>query len=309
MNMQLIRAINKANKSNNNNTNNNNNNQTSSTNSVTNTFNKVVIVAPPTAAEVKSQQQQLSQNADAILQSSKPLVSPVSPASLPPLKKRTTIVKQSIPPPVPPRGSPRSKSKSKKPPQSFDVNRNTNNSINFNKNIGSSAAHSLFYTYGMRKKSFSHTICGDKLKGLDEMKAVSGTQKVKKWLETVEISPCLELTNENEVSIQEEFQFKSVKRLIESFTTKPNSNAKTDKVISKPVIYKNRSRKVSDCSVVKVHIKNYNSLDRSAMHRNKNQSTNETDSGIESSFKTSEKLPLRSSINFNHQFSRDGEFV
>ncbi|CAH1715164.1 unnamed protein product [Chironomus riparius] len=122
VNMQLIRAINKANKSNNNyNNNNNSNNQTSSSNNVTTTNSKVVIVAPPTAAE-KSQALLVSQYANS---SSGAVATPVSPsASLPPLKKRTSIVKQSVPPPVPPRGSPRSKSSapscSSTPPPAFD---------------------------------------------------------------------------------------------------------------------------------------------------------------------------------------------
>jgi hypothetical protein len=87
MNMQLIRAINKSNKS-------NNNNLTSSGGH----FNKVVIVAPPATNSSVSQSQ--------------PPPQPVSPSvALPALKKRTAVVKQSVPPPVPPRGSPRSKSK------------------------------------------------------------------------------------------------------------------------------------------------------------------------------------------------------
>jgi hypothetical protein len=296
--MQLIRAINKANKSNNSNSNNNNNlnNQTSSTtNNVTNngnnnSNNKVVIVAPPTAAEKSAEkcasktsqkQQNFSKSVYADATSVPPPQSSVSPsASLPPLKKRTSIVKQSVPPPVPPR-SPRSKSKF------------------YSKSFG----HSYYYYFGNHhRRNSKNSLNVDSLQNLVGIEVVSGTQKVQKWLESVEVpARSFEL---NEISrIPEDVEFKSVKKLAESFTT-------SDKVDFKKPSVRNR-RKVSDCNLVQSHIANYNSLNSSAFNKISTQSANETDSGIESSFKTSEKLllPLRSSINFNHQFSRDGELV
>ena len=274
--MQLIRAINKANKSNNNyNNNNNSNNQTSSSNNVTTTNSKVVIVAPPTAAE-KSQSLLVSQNANS---SSGAVATPVSPnASLPPLKKRTSIVKQSVPPPVPPRGSPRSKSK-----KSF-----TNS-----------------YNFYNRTSNSCHKIDHDKLKNLEAMGAVSGTQKVKKWLESVEIPDEIVSPDDDAVKCQE-FKFKSVKRLIESFTTKDGCS------IKKPVLNKAR---ISDSSLVKARVENYNSLDHSAIAKlnKKAQSSyiNETDSGIESSIRVTDKLlsSAKKDKIVHHQFSRDGEFV
>ncbi|KAG5678616.1 hypothetical protein PVAND_008276 [Polypedilum vanderplanki] len=284
--MQLIRAINKANKSNNNtniNSNPNNNNniniQTSSTtNNVTNnnnnnSSNKVVIVAPSNAAEKHaSQQQQVNQSVNVDSTSITPPLNSVSPsASLPPLKKRTSIVKQSVPPPVPPR-SPRSKSKCK------------------------SFGHSFYYNFGNRQFK-QNSLNVDNLKSLTNMEAESGTQKVKKWLESVEVPEC---DNLNEFSIHEEFEFKSVKKLVESFVSKDSIDYKKPNMRS--------SRKVSDCSIVQIHIANYNSLNRNTFNKISNQSTNETDSGIESSLKTSEKLlPLKSSTYFfRHQFNRDG---
>lgn len=283
--MQLIRAINKANKSNNNyNNNNNSNNQTSSSNNVTTTNSKVVIVAPPTAAE-KSQSLQVSQNANS---SCGAVVTPVSPStSLPPLKKRTSIVKQSVPPPVPPRGSPRSKSK-----KSFT------NSLNNN-----------FYSSTSTRY---HKIDRDMLKSLEEMGAESGTQKVKKWLESVEIPvDVVSPLDDNDAAKCQEFKFKSVKRLIESFTTKDGCS------IKKPVVIKGRNRRISDSSLVKTRVESYNSLDRSAiakLNNKKAQSSyiNETDSGIESSIKVSGDRLLSSAKKdkiAHHQFSRDGEFV
>jgi hypothetical protein len=130
---------------------------------------------------------------------------------------------------------------------------------------------------------------------------VSGAQKVRKWLESVEV-PEGAL---NEISSREEFKFASVKKLAESFSTKDKlANCKKSAV--------RNNRKVSDCSIVQAHIANYNSLNRSKTNNISNQSTNETDSGIENSFKTPEKLlPFRSAISFHHhhQFSCDGELV
>jgi hypothetical protein len=274
--MQLIRAINKANKSNNNYNNNNSNNQTSSSNNVTTTNSKVVIVAPPTAAE-KSQSLQVSQNANS---SCGAVVTPVSPsASLPPLKKRTSIVKQSVPPPVPPRGSPRSKSK-----KSFT------NSYNFN----SSTCNRY------------HKIDRDKLKSLEAMGAECGTQKVKKWLESVELPVDVSQPVDDDLAKCQEFKFKSVKRLIESFSTKDSC------LMKKPVVTKAR---ISDSSLVKARVENYNFLECSSIAKlnKKAQSSyvNETDSGIESSIKVSDKLlsSAKTSKIAHHQFSRDGEFV
>lgn len=278
--MQLIRAINKANKSNNS----NNTNQTSSTNNNgatnntnNNNNNKVVIVTPTQPGEKQISSLHVSQNASAVQTSSSSPIppQPVSPSqSLPPLKKRTSIVKQSVPPPVPPRGSPRSKS---------------------NKKFG------VFPSRSNRNKS--STVKVDRLKALGYMEEESGNQKVQKWLETVELPQNI-ITNE--VSIHEEFKFKSVKGIVESFSADASRN------VNKLALKKNR--RVSDCSLVKSRIDVYNSLDRNkGIHKLTPmidlRSLNETDSGIESSLKTCEKQKEIHKFKKFHQFSRDGELV
>lgn len=178
--MQLIRAINKSNKSN------NNNNQTSSASN-----NKVVIVAPParssTSVSQQQQQQQPPKNGG-----SEQNPAPVSPSiAIPALKKRTSIVKQSVPPPVPPRGSPRSKSKL------IGVSRSRRSA----------------------PQPVKTTIDVDRLMSLSSLEQ-SGCQKVKKWLETVEAP------SDVEISIPENIEFKSVRNLIETFTHADDGNSK-----------------------------------------------------------------------------------
>lgn len=265
--MQLIRAINKANKSNNSNNNNNSTSQTTTNNS------KVVIVAPPTSAE-KSQVLQVSQNANTTY-GAPPPVSPS--ASLPPLKKRTSIVKQSVPPPVPPRGSPRSKSK---------------NSLSYSYNfVNSCSANSKSQNY--------HKIDRDKLKTLESMNvAESGNQKVKKWLESVEVP---ENFMSSTVEECDEFKFKSVRKLIESYSTKERDSFRKLKFVAKST-----SRRISDNSLVKIRVENFNSLDCNSVKKVTRMS-NETDSGIESSVKVSSTVNKNKIV--RHQFSRDGEFV
>lgn len=137
VNMQLIRAINKSNKSNNTNMNNN----------------KVVVIVPPKTSSAMAASSFNSQMTTSVAgdNNNAPQVSPN--VSLPALKKRTSIIKQSVPPPVPPRGSPRSKSKS------FGVRRR--NEI----------------------KSSNHV---DRFESLQNPEQ-SGYQKVEKWLKTVEV--------------------------------------------------------------------------------------------------------------------------
>lgn len=229
--MQLIRAINKSNKSNT-----NNNNQTSSGSN-----SKVVIVAPPATNSSVSQPPQ-------------PSHAPVSPSvALPALKKRTAIVKQSVPPPVPPRGSPRSKSKS----------------------IGVSSSH---------RKS---TIDVKQLESLSSLEQ-SGCQKVEKWLLSVEVPA---ITN------PENFEFKSVRKLAENFTPQRNSMKKT---------LKNR-RKVSDSSLVRLRIENYDSL-ASGRLRHLMSSDAGTDSGIDIPARATSR-PSQTLPRTFDRFSHDEEFV
>jgi hypothetical protein len=153
------------------------------------------------------------------------------------------------------------------------------------------------------------------------MEAESGTQKVKKWLETVEIPEVEQKSAKktcNEVSMHKtnieidkekgevaEFKFKSVKRIVESFSSR-DCDKRAHVVM--------RGNKIFDNCLVRAQVDSYNTLEK-----NKNTfkprvsllpliSSNETDSGIESSLRTTEKLPTKS-IFFRHQFSRDGELV
>jgi hypothetical protein len=176
--MQLIRAINKSNKS-------NNNNQTSSASN-----NKVVIVAPPARSSTSVSQQQ--QQKPPKKGGSEQPQAPVSPSiAIPALKKRTSIVKQSVPPPVPPRGSPRSKSKL------IGVSRSRRNA----------------------PQPVKSTIDVDRLKSLSSLEQ-SGCQKVKRWLETVVVP------SDVEISIPENIEFKSVKSLIETFSHTDDGKSK-----------------------------------------------------------------------------------
>lgn len=243
--MQLIRAINKSNKSN------NNNNQSSSAN-----FNKVVIVAPPTQSSA--------------------VPAPVSPSvALPALKKRTSIVKQSIPPPVPPRGSPRSKSNL----------------------IGVSCSRR---SVTMPKP----TIDVDRLISLSSLEQ-SGSQKVKKWLESVE-SPSLD-GEAVAMSIPEATHFKSVKNLVASFTL--GDEKSTMKA-------RGKGPKVSDSSLVKFRVESYNTLERTVEPLGKSiarlrLSDGGNDSGIDIPARVAPRKidGRRMLFRSMDRFSRDGEFV
>jgi hypothetical protein len=250
--MQLIRAINKSNKSN------NNNNQTSSANN----NNKVVIVAPPATHSSSSVSQKVQKSAA----SSAPTPAPVSPSvALPALKKRTTIVKQSVPPPVPPRGSPRA-SKSK-----LISRRNQNKKID----------------------------------DVDRCYEQSGCQKVKRWLETIE------LPEHAEVSIPEHHvETLSVKKLIESFSLKFEDD--DDENVKRRTFGK--GCKVSDSSsFVRLQVKSFNSLEHGTKSLTKLnhptvRSSTTTDSGIDMPASRQIACKRRLSRSMN-QFSRDGEFV
>lgn len=254
--MQLIRAINKSNKSNN-----NNNNQTSSASN----NNKVVIIAPPTARSSSVSQQKNGNTA--------PTAAPVSPSvAIPALKKRTSIVKQSVPPPVPPRGSPRSKSKL----------------------IGVSRSH----RHQMKPKP---TIDVDRLKSLSSLEQ-SGCQKVKKWLETVDVP------TRAEMSIPEQVEFRSVQSLIENFAPRETALNKSSFV---------KGHKVSDSSLVRNRVASYNSLERDlnpigkVNSRTLKSSDGGTDSGIDipARFSSRQIVSNRKLLQSTKQFSRDGEFV
>lgn len=225
--MQLIRAINKSNKS-------NNNNQTSSGGN----SNKVVIVTPTSVSQQKG------------------LGAPVSPSvALPALKKRTSIVKQSVPPPVPPRGSPRSKS-----------------------NLIS------------RKRAPLDVARLESLSSLEQ----SGCQKVKQWLETVEVPARAAMSS------PEELEFKSVRKLIESFTTRDAADESTKSC---------KGRKVSDSSLVRVRVESYDSLVRTHQATLRT-SDGGTDSGIDIPARVHvDRHRNRKFLLAKYRFSRDGEFV
>lgn len=272
--MQLIRAINKSNKSNNNN-NNGSANQTSSSmsNNNSSTTNKVVIVTPPTTQSVSQNANNNNNSSSVVPQPSSSSSSSQPPSgspsvSLPPLKKRTTIVKQAVPPPPPPRKS------SPAPPARSKSNNHKSSSYCTSRII----------------------VNVDRLQCLSEMTVQSGNLKVKKWLESVELH-----NNENnndtsidETSIPEDAPFRSVKKLIESFTIKNDSDKKN---------LPRGKRKVSDSSLVKFRIEGYNTLERKVRNQSMNMLKSESDSGIEVLSKPT------SLLKFHHQFSRDGEFV
>lgn len=251
--MQLIRTINNNNKNNNNKSNTNKNNNQSS--------NVAITGSSATPANVKTsfsqQQQHITQPSLGQKQSSlfanQPNASagnnsPASPSvSLPPLKKRTAVVKQSVPPPVPPRGSPRSKSKSNR----YD------------------------------KPTFSASIIAPKQ--LDKLNRLepSGSQKVKEWLETVrdgsfehdddedfKLKPSVssqprKVSSNVEISkthSDETFKFKSVKSIIENFSKLEICSPKKSRSFS-------TRDKVYDSNIVRSRIENFNSLERG---RNRN---------------------------------------
>lgn len=264
VNMQLIRAINKSNKSNNNN--NGSANQTSSTNN--STTNKVVIVTPPTSSTTQQPTQAVSQNANNNNSSASVVPQPSSGSpsvSLPPLKKRTTIVKQAVPPPPPPRKS------SPAPPARSKSNNNHKSSSFCTSRI---------------------IVNVDRLQCLSEMTSQSGNLKVKKWLESVELSHSSDSVDE--ASIPDEVSFKGVKKLIESFTIK----GEVERAVAP-----RSNRKVSDSCLVKARVEGFNTLEKKVRNQSMNILKSETDSGIEVSSKPT------SFLKFRHQFSRDGEFV
>lgn len=252
--MQLIRAINKSNKS-------NNNNQTSSASN----NNKVVIIAPPTTRSSSVSQQKNGNSA--------PTAAPVSPSvALPALKKRTSIVKQSVPPPVPPRGSPRSKSNL----------------------IGVSRSH-------RNRLNPKPIIDVDRLKSLSNLEP-SGCQKVKEWLATVDVPPLAEM------SIPEQVNFRSVKSLIENFAQRDEALNKSSFVKSRKVsdlnLVRNRVASYNSLERGLSQIGKGNS-------RKLRSSDCGTDSGIDMPARsTSRQIESnRKLFQSMNQFSRDGEFV
>lgn len=329
VNMQFIRMINNNNKNNNksNNTNNKNNNQSSNVAaSSTTTINSG---APANVKTSYSQQQQHQQPQLTSLSATQPNTSTVSPASpsvsLPPLKKRTVVVKQSVPPPVPPRGSPRSKSKSNR------------------------------YATRPTSSTSSTIIASKQLQKLSKLEP-SGSQKVKEWLKTVrdgsfehgddDLKPVPSVASQTKIlsnsnsnsqeNSDEAFQFKSVRAIIENFARlEPDCSPKKSRSFC--------SRdKVSDSSLVRSRIENYNSLERGRnriVHKDKIQlmsNTLRSDAGTDSGIDITRDINSRkldilqklggnydgySSQNFNSdianeniarlmtQFSLEGEFV
>lgn len=253
--MQLIRAINKNNKSN------NNNNQSSSAN-------KVVIVAPPPRSSAGHQQPKSESTAPA----------PVSPSvALPALKKRTSIVKQSVPPPVPPRGSPRSKS---------------NNLI------------SVHRTRNQKKQAPKPTINVERQLQCLSTFEQSGCQKVKQWLETVEI-PVFDV-EKSEISIPEQIEFKSVKKLVQTFALHEEDELAKSSYT--------RGQKVFDSSVVRFRVDSYNSLERDVKAFGKRgkalrSSDGGTDSGIDMPARYTLRHIDQRTFESMNRFIRNGEFV
>lgn len=329
VNMQLIRMINKNNNLNNkqSNTNNNNtknNNQSSNaavtTSAAANSSAVTTAASGATFTKVKTsfsqhqQHQQDDQPAVTSLTANQPnpsAVNPMSPSiALPPLKKRTAVVKQSVPPPVPPRGSPRSKSKSNK-----------------------SSNHKKFSFSAMTNQSKNLEI-------LDECE-IAGCQKVKEWLENSvqQVSfervdhPLVQMRSLAPVSSKsfdsdEEFVFKSVRTLIESYSKLEGDQRKNRTFGGRD--------KIADSNLVRARIENYNLLERDRIHNDsENDKTlimtntlrsDQTDSGIDIN---SRKLDILQKLGGNYegsvggygkqnsneiarlinQFSLDGEFV
>lgn len=254
--MQLIRAINKSNKSN------NNNNQKSSES-------KVVIVAPPPRGSHAGPQQHKNDNSG---QAGQP---PVSPSvALPALKKRTSIVKTAVPPPVPPRGSPRSKSNL----------------------IGVSRSHRR----GQKRLAPQPTINVDRLKCLSSLEP-SGCQKVEEWLEKVAMPK-----REAAKSIPSHIQFKSVRQIVQTFAGRDEESASRfslgHKVFDANVV---KSR-VASYNSLESGVQKLGKLPRPAMR----SSDNGTDSGIDMPARsTSRQIDRRAFRHRSRHFSRDGEFV
>lgn len=248
------------------NANNNNNNNTNN--------NKVVIVAPPqqiphnialaaaekakarTPSPISPSLQQLQQQQHSAGASTTNITVPV-------LKKRTGVVKQSVPPPVPPRGSPRSKSNL----------------------IGVSSSSFLIHA-GTNKSRRNLIVVDDN----DEVN-VGCRKKVEEWLATIEpLAPQETLSsssfeenttrsNRRVVVVDQTVHFKSVGKLAEAFSVpQPQQQRQTRLQSGK------RNRKIADSKFVKSRIDGFNSLDRysrTTINRNLMSSDGGTDSGID----------------------------
>lgn len=309
VNMQMIRMINKKSNNNNhnNNQNNNNNNNQSSSGS-----GKVVTLVPPTSSSTSSKEATSTSKSSSL--NAQTLAQPSSPSvSLPALKKRTTIVKQNVPPPVPPRGSPRSKSNL--------MHRNVNKSV---------CSGSIV---------ISSPINANHLKVLNTNEK-SGCDKVTEWLETIYIPPIPSIPSINNSHTlplkrnaprvpEMEIQFKSVKKMIETFSKK-DFNSMSTRASSGCVVVGGVSIKcckISDSSIVQARVGDFNSLQ---LTQNNNAKTlrsfdTGTDSGIDDSSR--EQIYPRKinqsfigwnetmAINYHNlqrvmsQLSLDGEFV
>lgn len=263
--MQLIRMINKNNKSNNNNNHNNNQNNNNQSSSGSG---KVVTLVPPTSSSTSLKEATSTSKSANVNAQTSPLAQPSSPSvSLPALKKRTTIVKQNVPPPVPPRGSPRSKSNL--------MNRNVNKSV---------------YSGSI---AISSPINANHLNVLNNNER-SGCDKVTEWLKNIYIPPPLPTINNshtlplkrNAPRVPEmEIQFKSVKKMIETFSKKDpmSTRASSGCVVVGGVSIK--CCKVSDSSTVQARIGDYNSLQLTNTNNTKTLRSFDTgtDSGIDDS--------------------------
>lgn len=307
VNMQLIRMINKNNKSNNNNNHNNNQNNNNQSSSGSG---KVVTLVPPTSSSTSLKEATSTSKSANFNAQTSPLAQPSSPSvSLPALKKRTTIVKQNVPPPVPPRGSPRSKSNL--------MNKNVNESV---------CSGSIV---------ISSSINANHLNVLNNNER-SGCDKVTEWLKTIYIPPPLPTINNshtlplkrNAPRVPEmEIQFKSVKKMIETFSKKDSMSTRASSgcVVVGGVSIK--CCKVSDSSTFQARIGDYNSLQLTNTNNTKTLRSFDTgtDSGIDDSSR--EHIYPRKinqsiigwnetmAINYNNlqrvmsQLSLDGEFV
>ncbi len=325
-NVQFNRMIknnnfnNNNNKSNTNNYNKNNNQSSNAAAVTTSTVAHSSATSGAASTKVKTsfsqhqqhqQEEQLPNVSLSAIQPNQSAVNPTSPSiSLPPLKKRTAVVKQTVPPPVPPRGSPRSKSKSKS--KSSDI----------------------------RKFSYSAmTNRANYLEKLDEPE-IPGCEKVKAWLEKsvprvpipVKKQEKFQLTSAvRSFDSEEDFVFKSVRTLIDSF-----SKLEGDSNQRKSRSFGGRD-KIGDSSLVRARIENYNLLERDRIRNDSDNDktlimtntlrSDQTDSGIDIN---SRKLDILQKMGGNcegsvaggygkqntkeiarlvDQFSLEGEFV
>lgn len=309
VNMQLIRMINKNNKSNNNN--NHNNNQNNNNNQSSSGSGKVVVLVPPTSSSTSSKEATSTSKSASLNAQTSPLAQPSSPSvSLPALKKRTTVVKQNVPPPVPPRGSPRSKSNL--------MHRNVNKSV---------CSGSIVISSPINANHLKVFINNEK----------SGCDKVTEWLKTIYIPPIPSINNSHTLPLKRnaprvpemEIQFKSVKKMVETFSKK-DFNSMSTRASSGCVVVGGVSIKcckISDSSIVQARVGDFNSLQ---LTNNNNAKTlrsfdTGTDSGIDDSSrehiyprKINQSIIGRNetmAINYHNlqrvmsQLSLDGEFV